>query len=289
MDLENTAIERLRMAEQMSLRYYDKPLLVTYSGGKDSDVCLELARRAGIQYEVQHSLTTADAPETIRHVKARFGELELQGVRCTIIHPTYKGHRVSMWSLIPQKLMPPTRAVRYCCQVLKEGAGKNRAITTGVRWAESTKRSKRGVLEAAHKDISKRVIITEDNTEDRRLIERCQLQAKIVCNPIIDWSDRDVWQYLRDTKCQANPLYDEGLTRVGCVGCPMAGIRRYTEFRRWPEYEQMYRHAFARMMEARQARGLQTGLWRTVVDVWDWWMEDRNLDGQLSLFGDEEI
>lgn len=61
MDLEQTAIERLRMASDMSLRLYKQPLVITYSGGKDSDVLLHLAGAAGIPYEVLHSLTTADA------------------------------------------------------------------------------------------------------------------------------------------------------------------------------------------------------------------------------------
>ena len=72
MDLEQKAIERLKLASEMSLTYYKQPLIVTYSGGKDSDVCLELAERAGIPYEVQHSHTTVDTPETVRHVRAQF-------------------------------------------------------------------------------------------------------------------------------------------------------------------------------------------------------------------------
>lgn len=71
MDLEKKAIERLKMASDISLRYYQKPLLVTYSGGKDSDVSLELAIRSGIPFEVQNSHTTADAPETVRFIKKK--------------------------------------------------------------------------------------------------------------------------------------------------------------------------------------------------------------------------
>lgn len=63
MDLEQTAIERLKMASDMSLRLYKQPLVITYSGGKDSDVLLHLAEKSGIPYEVLHSLTTADAPK----------------------------------------------------------------------------------------------------------------------------------------------------------------------------------------------------------------------------------
>ena len=75
MDLEQTAIERLRMASDMSLRLYKQPLVITYSGGKDSDVLLHLAGRSGIPYEVLHSLTTADAPETVWHVRDEDGVL----------------------------------------------------------------------------------------------------------------------------------------------------------------------------------------------------------------------
>lgn len=79
MDLEQTAIERLKMASDMSMRLYKRPLVITYSGGKDSDVLLHLAGKAGIPYEVLHSLTTADAPETVYHVKNTFRKLEIGG------------------------------------------------------------------------------------------------------------------------------------------------------------------------------------------------------------------
>lgn len=148
MDLEQKAMERIKMAAEMSQRYYEKPLVITTSGGKDSDVCVELAKRSGVPFEVQHSHTTADAPQTICHVRKQFQKLEEQGISCTINYPLYKNQRVSMWSLIPQKAMPPTRAVRYCCDILKEQAGKGRVIVTGVRKEESVQRSNRGALES---------------------------------------------------------------------------------------------------------------------------------------------
>lgn len=69
MDLEQKAIERIRLASGFSLKHYGKPLVCTYSGGKDSDVMLELFRRAGIPFEVHNSHTTADAPQTVRHIR----------------------------------------------------------------------------------------------------------------------------------------------------------------------------------------------------------------------------
>lgn len=133
-DLEQIAIERLKTASDMSLQYYKQPLVICISGGKDSSVITELAIRAGIPAEFMHNHTTADAPETVRFVRSEFKRLEELGYQCTLNMPTYKGKRVSMWSLIPQKLMPPTRLVRYCCFILKETGGVNRFICTGVRW-----------------------------------------------------------------------------------------------------------------------------------------------------------
>ena len=114
MDKEQTAIERLKAASDMSLRYYESPLVITDSGGKDSSVCTALAERAGIPFEVMHNHTTADAPETVYFVREKLHRLENKGIKCQINHPVYKGRSTSMWNLIPQKLMPPTRLVRYC-------------------------------------------------------------------------------------------------------------------------------------------------------------------------------
>jgi len=149
----------------MSLSHYKKPLVVTTSGGKDSSVCVALAERAGIPFEVMHNHTTVDAPETVYFVRAEFKRLEEKGINCTINFPYYKGERVTMWSLIPQKLVPPTRVMRYCCSILKERGGGGRFITTGVRWAESVKRKRnRGIYEASPADKSKRVILNTGET-----------------------------------------------------------------------------------------------------------------------------
>lgn len=211
-DLEQTAIERLKAASDMSLRLFEKPLVITYSGGKDSDVLLHLARASGIPFEVLHSLTTADAPETVRHVYDTFRRLEEKGVKCDVDkHVQPDGSRVTMWNLIPRKLMPPTRLVRYCCAVLKEGGGKDRFIATGVRWAESTARKRRGGLEVLTSKPQSKLILSNDNDEDRRLFETCQLKGKRVVNPIIDWKDNEVLDYAAIEKNSHEPAVLRGL------------------------------------------------------------------------------
>lgn len=287
MDKEQKAIKRIQMASEMSLHHYGKPLVCTYSGGKDSDVMLELFRRSGIPFEANNSHTTADAPQTVRHIRDTFRRLELAGIPCEIQMPTYKGERTSMWKLIPEKLMPPTRLVRYCCEVLKENGVKNRYIATGVRWAESTKRKTRGEFEKVGKtrkdaENFSTVMLLEDNTSKRRMTELCMQKNSMVVNPIIDWRDTDIWEYIRSEHIQTNPLYDIGYERVGCIGCPMAGKKRYREFADFPQYKKLYLHAFERMLEERSRRG-KKNTWDSAEEVFLWWMEDDNIPGQMSI------
>lgn len=288
MDKLDAAVKRLQSASEMSLYLYQKPLLLTYSGGKDSDACIEVAKIAGIPFDAVHSHTTADAPETVRHVRAKFRALELEGIKCEIAYPTYKGKRTSMWDLIPRKLMPPTRLVRYCCEVLKENAGRDRWIITGVRWAESVRRkTTRGIYETIGGRTSTKVVLNNDNDDLRRVTEACATKNERVVNPIIDWDDGDVWSILRDRKVTCNPLYCE-FGRVGCIGCPMAGkAGREREFLRWPRYKRLYLAAFDWMLAERTARGKQTYGWQNDVDVYRWWMEYDVLPGQIDILEED--
>ena len=282
-DPEQRAIARLRIASEMSLQHYGAPLVITTSGGKDSSVCVELARRAGITFEVQHNHTTADAPETVRFVRQEFERLEAMGVKCAISYPIYKGKRTSMWSLIPQKLMPPTRLARYCCAVLKEHSAENRMIATGVRWDESQNRAKkRGIFEKQVSNPDKAVNTKKDADSLEELFAPCKLKARRIVNPIVDWKESEVWDFLQDAKVPVNPLYSCGLNRVGCIGCPMAGKHRYEQFRRYPAYEKLYIAAFEKMLEKRRKRGLKSD-WQTGQDVFRWWMEENVLPGQMSV------
>lgn len=289
MDKEKKAIERIKIASEMSLHHYEKPLVCAYSGGKDSDVLLELFKRSGIPFEVHNSHTTADAPQTVRHIREVFRKLKLEGIKCEIEIPTYKGEPTSMWKLIPEKLMPPTRLVRYCCSVLKETGCANRYIATGVRWDESTARMQREEFEkiANKKKDKEKFTITmlmNDNDKRRRMNELCMQQNKMVVNPIIDWTHRDVWEYISSEKIETCELYQCGYDRVGCIGCPMAGKKREREFEDFPQYKKLYIHAFERMLKERERRGKEN-TWKTGEDVFAWWIGDENVPGQMHIKG----
>ena len=289
MDLEQSAFEALRFASAQSLKLYKQPLMITYSGGKDSDVLLRLAENSGIPFEVRHSLTTADAPETVYHVRDTFRRMEEKGVKCVIdAHVQPDGKCATMWNLIPKKMVPPTRIKRYCCEVLKENGGRGRFIATGVRWDESERRkNSRGLIEVSNRDKNKRLILMADNDESRMQFETCQLKGQRTVNPIIGWSTADVWDYVAMEHIPMNPLYGCGHTRVGCIGCPLASKRARTEeFIIWPKYKQAYIRAFDRMLEERHHRGKMAGGMRwgdNGLDIFNWWMENGVLPGQEVL------
>lgn len=272
-DKEKQAIERIRMFDPLSNGFGDDPYYVAYSGGKDSDVLRILFKLSGVKHDLYHNHTTADAPETVYYIRS-----------IPDIHINYP--EISMWNLIPYKRIPPTRRIRYCCEYLKENGGMNRFVSTGVRWAESYKRSNRGSLEISGKTIKSRIILNADNTEDRKTIEICPTKSKRILNPIIDWTEQDVWEFLDYYGCQSNPLYQSGFTRIGCIGCPMAGSQKQKwEFERYPQYMRMYIKAFDRMITARKESGMSCERWNSGEEVFRSWISkpDRQMEGQISI------
>ena len=284
---ERIAIERLKAFEP------DEPYYLCYSGGKDSDVIRILAQLANVKYELHHNLTSVDAPETVYYVKS------IPNMHIDIPHDN-DGNRVSMWSLIVKKGIPPTRLIRYCCSELKEKSGEGRLKITGVRAAESVNRKKNAGLVkiigkpkttqktaeefGADYDLTDKggLVMNMDNDENRRLVEYCYRTTSTIVNPIIDWSDIDVWQFLRYYGCESNPLYQCGKERVGCIGCPMANAKkRIFEFEKYPKYKQLYINAFDKMLEAHPNKEYHYN-WQSGADVFKWWVGiDEN---QMNLY-----
>jgi len=197
-----------------------------------------------------------------------------------------------MWNLIVKKRIPPTRTRRYCCQVLKEGGGHGRFVVTGVRRFESNMRADRNVLEIMMKRKSDRIIFMDDNYEARRMFETCQLKGSRTLNPIVDWYDGDVWEFLSYYNCKSNPLYECGYKRIGCVGCPMANKFREKQFNDYPKYKENYIKSFDRMLIKRKDDGIETKLWGSGEEVFDWWMSDKaqeyELCGRIDLFEEDD-
>lgn len=287
----NTAKERIAIKRLKAFEPHDEPYRLCYSGGKDSDVIRILARLAGVKHDIVHNLTTVDAPETVWYVKS---------IPDVIIEPPTD----TMWDLIAKKGFPPTRIARYCCEELKERGGDGRVKITGVRWAESVSRKVNGGLvkiigkpkttqkEAEERNLEYAVnpkgglVLNDDNDDNRRFIESCYRTRSVLVNPIVDWTDDDVWEYLRHYGCESNPLYACGENRIGCIGCPMQGFERMKrDFAKHPKYRANYVRAFDRMLKNRRERRLEiSAAWHDGEHVMRWWTGDDPM--QISLFDD---
>ena len=283
------SVQRITQAYEMAAQM-GNTLILAYSGGKDSDVLLDLAMRSGVPFEAQHNHTTVDAPETVYHIRDVFKRLDALGIPAKVNLPPMietadgKVTRATMWNLIPKKLFPPTRVVRYCCAYFKERRFDGQHIMTGVRWAESARRkNSRGVHEKLHRQKEKRVIYLDENDDAHKLFEICHTKARVATNPIIDWTDQEVWDYLRRNSIAVNPLYALGFTRVGCIGCPM-NTKALVEFERYPKYKAAYLRTFEKMRLVREQRGRgNADNFQSAETIFCWWTEPKFDVNQLSL------
>lgn len=186
---------------------------VAYSGGKDSDVILELTRMAGIKYRAIYKNTTIDPPGTIAHAKENGVEI--------------RRARKTFFQLMAQKGFP-SRFVRFCCSELKEYKILDRNIM-GVRKAESIVRSKRY------------------SEPTKCLFYGSKKEHVEAFYPILDWSDQDVADFIRERGIKCHPLYydEQGNfhveRRLGCMCCPLAyKKKRIAEFKQHPNMVKAY-------------------------------------------------
>ena len=89
---------------------------------------------------------------------------------------------------------------RECCRIRKvEPLGRalagKRAWVTGQRRAQSSTRAE--------------LAVQEDDPA----------HGMTKFNPLADWSEQDVWQYLREHKVPYNVLHDQGFPSIGCAPC----------------------------------------------------------------------
>lgn len=211
----------IRLLRTISEAYGDV-IEVAYSGGKDSDVILQLVKEAGIPYRAIYKNTTIDPPGTIRHA-------EEMGVE--IVRP-----KQTFAQLIAKKGLP-NRMRRFCCEVLKEYKILDKAVI-GVRRDESPKRAER------YKEPTACRIYGKNDHVEQIL-------------PILEWTTLDVAEFLQDRKIKCAPrYYDEQGNfhperRLGCIGCPLAAKdHRLSEFRAYPGMVKLYINACKRFFES---------------------------------------
>lgn len=214
------AILLLQSAEKAA-NAHGQPLEICYSGGKDSDVILELARMANINYRAIYRNTTIDPPGTIKHVKEQSVE---------VLNP-----KMTFREIIVKKGLP-SRTRRHCCEILKEYKMLDYAVI-GVRRDESATRAK-----------------YEEPTTCREYKKGEYVETYM---PILEWKAKDVEEFIKERKIKCHPLYyDENGTfhverRLGCIGCPLAYKKhRIQEFKQYPKMARLYINAAQKFLDS---------------------------------------
>jgi phosphoadenosine phosphosulfate reductase len=167
--------------------------------------------------------------------------------------------------------------------------GTGRVSVTGVRWAESARRkNNRNLVDISKNKGKQRISYNLDNDDARRTVEQCYRTMATLVNPIIDWTDDDVWKFIRTENVPYCELYDCGYKRLGCIGCPMS-TNAEKELSAYPKYKQAYIRAFDRMLVKRLENGKETK-WKTGEEVMDWWITKKSKQDEAQLvleFGEE--
>jgi len=182
-NLERHAVRAIRQ------HLHDRPCVnVSFSGGKDSTAVLHLARKAGVT-EAFFLDTGIEFPETVAFVEA-------QGV------PVIR-KAGDFWAGVA-KAGPPAKDHRWCCKMLKLHPLKIHLASTGPcitiqgnRWYESWNRA----------DLD----LASQNPAN-------PLQVNL--SPIRHWRALEVFLYLWWRELPVNPLYAQGIERIGCYLCP---------------------------------------------------------------------
>lgn len=282
------SIEVLKKTESLALGYNPKGFFLAFSGGKDSQCLYHLAKLAGVKFEAHYARTGIDHPELVHFIMRNYPDV------------IWDRPPITFWELIIKKRMLPTRQFRYCCEVLKESRGGNSVTLTGVRRAESVKRSKRNTYEVTNRKFSgdskddfdlwrkEQIAQMTKNTNQDQFTEQGETEVrcikgkdKIIINPIIEWTDKDVWDFLNNVvKVEHCELYNKGYHRLGCLFCPMANMKEQRRMERdYPKYKRQFLRTIHKLREFRDTNGLDdyyVGM--TDEDVFQWWLSKKNLE-----------
>lgn len=207
------SINLLRKSEEMALRMDpENGFYLAFSGGKDSQVLYHLAVLGGVKFKAHMNLTSVDPPEVIRFVKKNYPDVEL-------IKP-----RMSIYEMAKKKGCLPTRLVRWCCEEFKEMSGAGKVTLIGIRKSESTNRKKRNEIETGDRKFSGTFDQWSEHQE--KMVTCVGGKDKILVSPILYWTEKDVWDYLKRMHIPYCELYDKGYKRIGCIMCPMSNYKQ---------------------------------------------------------------
>ena len=218
------SVDLIRKSEKMALRLDpDNGFYNTFSGGKDSQCLYYLVKLACVKHKTHMNLTSVDPPEVIRFVKTQYPDVEL-------IKP-----KMSIYKMAKKKRILPTRCFRWCCAEFKETSGIGKVTLIGIRKEESVRRAKRQEISANIKGNRIGETFDQWSEHEEKMVACVRGKDKILVSPIIHWTERDVWEFIKVNNIPHCELYDQGYTRIGCICCPMSQYRnKIREIERWP-------------------------------------------------------
>lgn len=255
------SVELLRKAERLAMHYDPQDgYFLAFSGGKDSQALYHMAQLAGVRFQAHMNLTSVDPPEVIRFVRQQYPDVQMTKPKDSI------------YNIAVQRQILPTMRVRWCCAEYKETAGAGRVTLIGIRHQESSRRAKRNEVEISSRKFSgdldgldeyraelkakreKKRSQQQDgvnitNATDEQTVGCIHGKESLLISPIIDWTERDVWEFLNDVVRVAHcELYDQGWHRIGCINCPMASAKqKQIENERWPHVKRNWIKAIMRI------------------------------------------
>ena len=233
----------------------DLPVYVSFSGGKDSLVVLDLAKSALKQREFKAFFlnTGIEFPETVEFARDLCREMKVP------LEEMSAGS--SFWEQV-EKFGPPAKDFRWCCKVCK-------LASAGDLDAE------KGACSLSGKEAANAVAyLTIDGKRKHESFSRARIAASetnpFVPNqlnifPIRDWRALEVWLYIYWRGLSYNPLYDQGFERVGCWLCPSALAAEYARVKEL--HPEMHARWNAFLLEWAKKHGLseefvEHGFWR---------------------------
>lgn len=265
------SIDLMRKAEKLALQYdSENGFYLAFSGGKDSQTLYHLALLAGVKFKAHMNLTSVDPPDVIRFVKRNYPDVEL-------IKP-----KMSIYDMAIKKHFLPTRLFRWCCAEFKEISGGGTVTLLGIRRQESLKRSKRNEVETSNKKYSGNFDQFEEHRE--KMVTCVKGKDKIMVSPILDWTERDVWEFLNDVvKVQHCELYDKGFRRIGCICCPMSSkSQKLKEIAIYPHVKRNWIRVLQKLIEYGH-------ITRNINDAefgFNWWISGKDFD---TFYADEVL
>jgi phosphoadenosine phosphosulfate reductase len=214
-DLEKIEKEATSFVNRVIERNGNLPLVVGFSGGKDSLAAYLIVEQATEQSPPIFFMDTGlELPETLQFIKS-FAEKR----RVDII-----GEKAGdqFWESI-DIFGPPARDFRWCCKVLKLGpAATSIAEMIGEETLSFMGQRK---LESFQRSIEPRVT------------ENPWVPGQISANPIQNWNALEVWLYTFFKNEEFNPLYNQGYHRMGCYLCPASPLAELESLRQThPEF-----------------------------------------------------